>query len=99
MAKIVKKKRRRLSFNGFAIILFSFSLLAWLASSLLVNTLNVRLTMKIQTMNEELTVLKSQNQSLTYEISNLESKDRVYAAAAAADLDQVSDNIISVAGE
>ena len=55
--------------------------------------------MKIQTMNEELTVLKSQNQSLTYEISNLESKDRVYAAAAAADLDQVSDNIISVAGE
>ncbi|MBQ9425312.1 MAG: hypothetical protein IJU42_05155 [Erysipelotrichaceae bacterium] len=99
MAKIVKKKRRRLSFNGFAIILFSFSLLAWLASSLLVNTLNARLTMKIQTMNEELTVLKSQNQSLTYEISNLESKDRVYAAAAAADLDQVSDNIISVAGE
>ena len=99
MAKIVKKKRRRLSFNGFAIILFSFSLLAWLASSLLVNTLNARLTMKIQTMNEELTVLKSQNQSLTYEISNLESKDRVYAAAAAANLDQVSDNIISVAGE
>ena len=99
MAKIVKKKRRRLSFNGFAIILFSFSLLAWLASSLLVNTLNARLTMKIQTMSEELTVLKSQNQSLTYEISNLESKDRVYAAAAAADLDQVSDNIISVAGE
>ena len=99
MAKIVKKKRRRLSFNGFAIILFSFSLLAWLASSLLVNTLNARLTMKIQTMNEELTVLKSQNQSLTYEISNLKSKDRVYAAAAAADLDQVSDNIISVAGE
>ena len=85
--------------NGFAIILFSFSLLAWLVSSLLVNTLNTRLTMKIQTMNEELTLLKSQNQSLTYEISNLESKDRIYAAAVEADLDQVSDNIISVAGE
>ena len=55
--------------------------------------------MKIQTMNEELSMLKSQNQSLSFEISNLESKDRVYAAAVAANLDQVSDNIISVAGE
>ncbi|MBR4469885.1 MAG: hypothetical protein IKS54_01030 [Erysipelotrichaceae bacterium] len=99
MAKIVKKKRRRLSLNGFAIILFTFALFAWLASSLLVNTLNTRLTMKIQTMNEELSMLKSQNQSLSFEISNLESKDRVYAAAVAANLDQVSDNIISVAGE
>ena len=50
-------------------------------------------------MNEELALLKSQNQSLTYEIASLENKDRVFAAAAAADLDQVSDNIISVTGE
>ena len=50
-------------------------------------------------MNEELSVLKSQNQSLSYEISSLENKDRVFAAAVAADLDQVSDNIISVSGE
>ena len=99
MAKIVKKKKRRLSLNGFAIILFSFALLAWLASSLMVNTLNTKLTMKIQTMNEELAMLKSENQSLTFEISNLESKDRIYAAAVAADLDQLSDNIISVAGD
>ena len=99
MAKIVKKKRRRLSFSGFAIVLFTFSLLCWLASSLLVNTMNTKLTMKIQTMNEELAVLRSENQSLTYEINNLENKDRIYAAAAAANLDQVSDNIISVTGE
>ncbi|MCR4855664.1 MAG: hypothetical protein K5908_05795 [Erysipelotrichaceae bacterium] len=99
MAKIVKRRKRRLSFNGFAIILFTFSLFAWLASSLLVNTMNTKLTMKIQTMNEEVTVLKSQNQTLTYEISNLESKDRIYAAASAANLDQLSDNIISVNGE
>ena len=99
MAKIVKRRKRRLSFNGFAIILFTFSLFAWLASSLLVNTMNTKLTMKIQTMNEEATVLKSQNQTLTYEISNLESKDRIYAAASAANLDQLSDNIISVNGE
>ena len=99
MAKIVKRKRRRLSFHGFAIVLFSLSLVAWLASSLLVNTMNAKLTMKIQTMNEELAVLKTQNQTLSFEISNLENKDRVFAAAPAANLDQVSDNIISVSGE
>ena len=99
MAKIVKRKRRRLSFHGFAIVLFSLSLVAWLASSLLVNTMNAKLTMKIQTMNEELAVLKTQNQTLSFEISNLENKDRVFAAATAANLDQVRDNIISVSGE
>ena len=99
MAKIVKRKRRRLSFHGFAIVLFSLSLVAWLASSLLVHTMNAKLTMKIQTMNEELAVLKTQNQTLSFEISNLENKDRVFAAATAANLDQVSDNIISVSGE
>ena len=96
MAKIVKKKRRRLSSCGIAIIFFSLSLLCWLGSCLIVNTVNASLTMKIQTMNEELAVLKSQNQNLTYEISNLSNKDRVYAVAAAADLNQVTDNIISV---
>ncbi|MBQ2505349.1 MAG: hypothetical protein II526_03185, partial [Erysipelotrichaceae bacterium] len=64
-----------------------------------VNTMNAKLTMKIQTMNEELAVLKTQNQTLSFEISNLENKDRVFAAATAANLDQVSDNIISVSGE
>ena len=85
--------------NGFALVLFTLSLIAWLLSSLLVNTMNTRLTMKIQELNEELTVLKMENQSLTYEISNLENKDRIFAAAALADLDQVADNIISVPGE
>ena len=98
MAKIVKKKRRRLSLNGFAIILFTFALFAWLASSLLVNTLNTRLTMKIQTMSEELAMLKNENQSLNYEIQTLENKDRVSEVAQAANMDQISENIISVTG-
>ena len=96
MAKIVKKKKRKLSLNGIAIIIFTLSLLSWLASSLLINTVNTSLTMKIQSMNEELDTLKNQNQTLNFEISTLGNKDRVYAAAAAANLDQVTDNIISV---
>ncbi len=99
MTRKDNKKRRKLTLQGFAIIFFTLSLFAWLLSSLLVNTINTNLAMKIQTMNDELAVLKSQNQSLTYEISNLENKDRIYAAATAADLDQVTDNIISVNGE
>ncbi|MBR0420138.1 MAG: hypothetical protein IJI66_13340 [Erysipelotrichaceae bacterium] len=99
MAKIVTKKKRRLSMNGFALVLFTFSLIAWLATSLLVNTVNNNLTMKIQSMNEELASLRSENQVLTYEINNLENKDRIYAVAEAANMNQVTDNIISVQGE
>lgn len=96
MAKIVKKKRRRLSFNGIAIVLFTVALISWLLTSLLVNTVNTSLTMKIQTMNEELAQLRSENQTLNYEIQSLENKDRVFEVAQAADLDQLADNIISV---
>ncbi len=94
-----RKKRRKLRLNVFAVLLFSASLIAWLISSLLINTYNARLAMKIQKMNDELVSLKAENQSLTYEISNLENKDRVYAAAEAADLSQLGDNIISIPGE
>lgn len=96
MAKIVKRKRRRLSLNGIAIILFTAAVISWLFTSLLVNTVNASLTMKIQTMTEELEMLKSENQTLNYEIQSLENKDRVYAVAQAADLNQDTDNIISV---
>ena len=96
MAKIVKKKRRRLSLNGFAIILFGIATILWLFTSLLVNTVNTSLAMKIQTMTEEAEMLKSVNQTLNYEIQSLENKDRVYSVAQAAELDQVTDNIISV---
>lgn len=76
--------------------MFSIALISWLFTSLLVNTVNTSLTMKIQTMNEELAQLQAANQTLTYEIQSLENKDRVFEVAQAADLDQLTDNIISV---
>ncbi len=96
MAKIVKKKRRRLNLNGIAVLAFSLSLIAWLISSLLINTINTSLIMKIQSMNDELTALKSENQTLNYEIQSLENKDRIYEVAQAASLNQVAENIISI---
>ena len=81
---------------GFSIVLFIVSLIFWLIASLFVKTRNDSLTIKIQNMTEELEMLRGENQSLNYEIQTLVNKDRIYELAAAADLDQVSDNIISI---
>lgn len=99
MAKIVKKKRRKLNITGVAVVMFTLSLLSWLVTSLFVNTANAALTVKIQQMNEEVETLRSENQTLSYTIQSLENKDRVFEVASAADLAQFSDNIISVPGE
>lgn len=99
MAKIVKRKRRKIRFQGVAILLFSFSILFWLATSLFINTINASLNMKIQDMNEQLATLGIENQSLNFEIQSLENKDRVYDLAQALNMGQVKDNIIAITGE
>lgn len=99
MAKIVKRKRRKVRLSGFAILLFTFALISWLITSLFVNTINASLTMKIQSMNEELEQLNVDNKSLNYEIQTLENKDRVYELASATNMDQIQDNIIAIVGE
>ena len=99
MAKIIKTKRRKLRLQGFAIILFSFALVAWLGTTLFVNTINASLTMKIQQMNDELATLTEQNQTLHFEIQDLENKDRIYEVASTNNLNQIQDNIISIVGE
>ena len=96
MARIVKRKKRKIDMYGFSIVLFIVSLIFWLIASLFVKTRNDSLTIKIQNMTEELEMLRGENQSLNYEIQTLVNKDRIYELAAAADLDQVSDNIISI---
>lgn len=99
MAKLVKRKRRKLRFQGFAIILFSVALLSWLGTTLFVNTINASLTMKIQQLNEELASLTEENQTLNFAIQSLENKDRIYEVASSANMDQIQDNIISIIGE
>lgn len=96
MAKLIKTKKRKLRLQGFAIILFSFALIAWLGTTLFVNTINASLTMKIQQMNDELASLTEENQTLHFEIQTLENKDRIYEVASMANLNQIQDNIISI---
>ena len=99
MAKIVKRKKRRLRIEGLAKLLLSIAIIAWISTSLFVNTKNAELTVKIQKMNEELASLAQENQSLSFEIQTLESKDRIYEVAQTANMDQIQDNIISIIGE
>lgn len=99
MAKLVKRKRRKLKLRGFAILLFSFALVAWLGTTLFVNTINASLTVKIQKMNDELAEIADQNKTLNFQIQNLENKDRIYEVASTANMDQIEDNIISIVGE
>lgn len=99
MAKIVKRKRKKIKLQGFAFVFFSVSLIAWLGVTLFVNTINASLTMKIQKMNDELASLTTDNQTLNFEIQSLENKDRIYEVAQTANMDQIQDNIISVVGE
>jgi len=84
---------------GVSLMIFGMTLVFWLFASLLINTMNTSLTIKIQSMNDEIEMLRSENQTMSYEIQTLESKDRIYALAQAADLSQLNDNIISIQGD
>ena len=99
MAKIIKRKRRKLSLMGFSLVLFTASLVAWLLTSLFINTTNSSLTIKIQKMNEEIASIKDENKNLNIEIQTLGNKDRVYVIAQESNMFLDNNNIIPVSGE
>ena len=96
MARIVKKKKRKLSFVVKAFIFLVFSLVVMLASSLYIGTTNTSLAIRIQKVNNEIATLKQENQNLTIEIQTLQNKERVYLIAQDAGLDQNQDNVVSI---
>ena len=96
MAKIVRKKRRRLKIEGLATLVFVFAIFASLVSSLFIRSINNSLTMKIEDMNKETAALKLENDKINLEIQNLISKDRVYDIATEAGLTQNQDNVVNV---
>ncbi len=98
MAKIRRKKRKTDKLNRFAVVIFSIALITMLGTSLFIGSYNTNLTMEIQNMTSQIDSLKSDNEKITIEISSLENKDRVYAVANDAGLDQNQDNIISIQG-
>ena len=99
MARIVKKKKRRMTFIAKAFVFFIFSLVCMLGSSLYVGTMNASLSIKIQKMNNEIAALKSENQTLSIEIQTLQNKERVYVIAEDAGLELNQANVIAVRPE
>lgn len=99
MAKIIKTTKRKIRLSGLAKLVISFAIITWIATTLFVNTINASLIVKIQKMNDELSSLTQENQTLNFEIQTLESKDRIYDVAKTANMDQIQDNIISIVGE
>ena len=98
MAKIRRRKRKTNKLGRFAVLIFTLSLITLLATSLFVGTYNTNLTMEIQNMTSQIDSLKAENEKINIEISSLENKDRVYAVANDAGLDQNQDNIVSIQG-
>ena len=67
-----------------------------IASSLFIKNINNSLTMQIEDLNKEAEVLKTQNDQLNIEISNLASKERVYEIDTAAGLKHNQTDLSSV---
>lgn len=96
MAKLVKRKRRKLSFVTKCALVLVLSLLCRLGTSIVVGSFNTNLTIDIQNMTSEVASLKAENQQLNIEIQTLQNKDRIYTMATDAGLMQNQDNIVSV---
>lgn len=99
MAKLVKTKRRRLSFSTKCFIFMMIVLVAGLACSIFVGSINTARTIEIQKIKIEVASLKTTNQQLTIEIQTLQNKDRIYTIAKDAGLDQNQSNVISITQE
>lgn len=85
--KINKDLKAKKFFNrslGLLIVALTLSIF----SSLFIKNINNSLTMQIEDIKKETESLKTQNDQLSIEISNLASKDRVYEIATAAGLSQ-----------
>ncbi len=98
MAKLRKRRKEIDHLKRFAVCFFTLAFVMLIISSIFVNIFNTSLTMKIQNMNDEIEVLKSENQKLNIQIAGLENKDRVYMIAQDAGLNQNQDNVISIQG-
>ncbi len=100
MTKIVKtKKKRALNLNALKAIactMLTVSLMTTMFSNIFLHTYNNGITVSIENINREATMLESQNNALNLEIQNLISKDRVYDIATEAGLSQNQNNVISI---
>lgn len=98
MAKIVKRKKAKISFfNIFCVGLFTVALLARFFTSVVIGSINNETNMNIQEARSQAESLRVENQKLSIEIQTLQNKERIYTIAQDAGLEQ-QNNIVSIAG-
>ncbi len=98
MAKIVNKnkKRRRFNIKNFAILFFVFAAGCSLVSSLFLRSYNNSLSVRIQSIGGQISVIETENASHKVEIQTLSSRDRVRTIAEEGGLEMNQDNITTV---
>lgn len=98
MAKMIKKKKlkRRVSLPGVAVVLFLFSTIAYISSSLFLRSHNNTLSSEKQRIESEIAAIQTQNDALRVVIQSLSARDRVDYIATENGLKLDQDNIVTI---
>lgn len=96
MAKVVKKKRKKIRLVQFTAFVFFASVMAFLASSLFLRTYNNSLSSKKQEIEMQIAQLQVDNDAVRVDISTLSARDRVNNIASENGLRMEQDNIITI---
>lgn len=98
MARIVKKKKQKKHFNvlRFTALLFLFSGILYLGSSLFLRSYNNALSTKTQSINSEIATIETQNDAVKVDIQTLSSSDRVDQIAANSGMSHNQNSIVTV---
>ncbi|MDI9519057.1 MAG: hypothetical protein WBH68_03325 [Erysipelotrichaceae bacterium] len=96
MAKIVKRKKRRVRFQSLTLVFFIFSGFLYLLSSLFLRSYNNSLSLKKQTILSEIAALELENEAIEVVIQNLSTRDRVETIANDNGLTLNQNNIITI---
>lgn len=91
----MKKRKRRINWKRISMMIFSFSAIMYLLSSVFLRSYNSELNVKKQNYQEQIAALNKDNESAQMEVNQLSTYDRI-SAIASADGMSVTSNIITV---
>ena len=96
MAIRIKKTKKTIRIQAFAALVFTFVLMMYLLSSVVLRSYNVSMSVAIQNKTDECAQMHTQNKTLSKEIQRLSDYDRVMAIAKEAGLGLNGNNVIEL---
>ncbi len=97
--KTSKRNKRSNALLTFSVIIFMFSGLCYLGSSLFLRSYNNSLSTQKQDVLREITALQTQNDTMSKDIDVLQTSNRVYEEAGTVGLSLNLDNVITITAE